>query len=151
MKLKLDDMDKSIMSELEKDARLTPTLLSRILEVPRTTIKSRIDRMIDAGLILGFSVRKDYRKLGMPTTAFILIAFDSSVGVSENDVGLSLSKIRNVEEVHIISGEYDILVKIRGRSIEDVGEAVVDQMHRIPGIARTLTLSSFREVKRPFF
>lgn len=148
MKIKLDDMDKSILEELEKDARLTPTLLSRVLDVPRTTIKSRIDRMIDAGLITGFSVQKDFSKLGMPTTAFILIAFDSSRGVSENDVGLALSKIRNVEEVHIISGEYDILVKIRGSSIESVGEAVVDQMHQIPGIARTLTLSSFREIRR---
>lgn len=147
MKIKLDDLDQSILSELDRDARLTPTLLSRVLDVPRTTIKSRIDRMIEVGLITGFSVNKDYGKLGLPTTAFILISYDSSRGVTENDVAKELYKIHNVEEVHIISGEYDILVKIRGESIEDVGESVVDSMHQIPGVARTLTLSSFREIR----
>lgn len=145
-KIKLDNLDREILTELEKDSRLTPTLLSRILNVPRTTIKSRIDRMVEVGLIKGFSLVKDYSKLGLPTTAFILISFDSTSGVSENEVADSLFKIRNVEEVHIISGEYDILVKIRGRSIEDVGESVVDKMHLIPGVARTLTVSSFREI-----
>ncbi len=146
-KVKLDSLDRDILAHLEDDSRLTPTLLSRILNIPRTTIKSRIDRMVDLGLIKGFQIRKDYAKLGLPTTAFILISFDSSRGVTENEVAKSLSKISNVDEVHIISGEYDILVKIRGKSIEDVGESVVDKMHLIPGVARTLTLSSFREIQ----
>lgn len=146
MKIKLDDIDREILVELEKDSRITPTQLSRILDEPRTTIKSRIDRMVDSGLIKGFAITKNHRLLGLPTTAFILISYDSSSGVSEDRVARELYRIKHVEEVHIISGEYDILVKIRGESIESVGESVVDSMHMIPGVARTLTLSSFREI-----
>lgn len=143
----LDNLDRDILAHLENDSRLTPTQLSRVLQLPRTTIKSRIDRMIDLGLIKGFEIRKDYAKLGLPTTAFVLISFDSSSGVTENDVAKSLSRIKNVAEVHIISGEHDILVKIRGKSIEDIGVSVVDKMHLISGVARTLTLASYREIK----
>ncbi len=144
---KLDDVDMEIIDELEKDSRVTPTVISRRLDIPRTTVKSRIDRMIEAGFIKGFSLKKDFSKFGLPTTAFILVSYDPSSGIPENDVGKSLKKIPNVEEVHIISGEYDILIKIRGKSIEDVGDAVVDRMHAVRGVSRTLTVTSFREIK----
>ncbi len=145
--MKLDNIDNDILNLLEKDSRTSLTVISRILNVPRTTVKSRIDRMAEAGLIVGFTVKMDHSKLGMPTTAFVLISYDPSSKVSENEVANALFQIENVEEVHIISGEYDIIAKIRGKSIEDVGDAVVDRMHKIKGIAKTLTITSFREIK----
>ncbi len=143
----LDEVDEYIIEALGNDSRLTSTQLSRMLEIPRTTIKFRIDRLLQDGIIKKFTLTKDYRKLGLPTTAFILISFDSSRGVTQNDVAKSIHEIKNVDEVHIISGEYDLLVKIRGSSIEDVGDSVVDRLHSVPGVARTLTLTSFREIE----
>ena len=147
MGTKLDDMDHDIIAELEKDSRVSPTVISRRLNIPRTTVKSRIDRMIQDGFITGFTLKRDFSKFGLPTTAFVLISYDSSSGIPESEVGRSLRRIQNVEEVHIISGEYDLLVKIRGKSVEDVGDAVVDRMHAVPGVFRTLTVTSFREIK----
>jgi len=46
-----------------------------------------------------------------------------------------------------VSGEYDILLKVRGSSIEEIGNLVVDRLRDVEGVARTLTCASFSTVK----
>ncbi|VVC04859.1 putative HTH-type transcriptional regulator [Candidatus Burarchaeum australiense] len=52
-----------------------------------------------------------------------------------------LAKIPEVYEVHIILGEYDLLVKVRGKSIEDIGETAVQKIGLMKGVSKTLTMA----------
>jgi DNA-binding Lrp family transcriptional regulator len=55
--------------------------------------------------------------------------------------------MEGVQEVHLISGEYDILVKVRGASMQSIGSLVIDRIRKLKGVGRTLTCSSFAAVK----
>jgi DNA-binding Lrp family transcriptional regulator len=52
-----------------------------------------------------------------------------------------------VYEVHIISGEYDLLLKVRGKTLDDIGTLVVDKLRQLKGVGRTITFACFETVK----
>jgi DNA-binding Lrp family transcriptional regulator len=47
----------------------------------------------------------------------------------------------------MISGEYDMLLKVRGSSMEEIGKLVIDRLREVKGVARTLTCACFTTVK----
>jgi len=49
--------------------------------------------------------------------------------------------------VHLISGEHDILLKVRGESMERIGDLVIDKLRQMDGVGRTLTCTCFSTVK----
>ncbi|MEM3335768.1 MAG: Lrp/AsnC ligand binding domain-containing protein, partial [Thermoplasmata archaeon] len=57
-----------------------------------------------------------------------------------------ISVMKNVEEVHIIAGEWDLIVKVRGSSVEEIGELVVENLRNIEGVEKTMTIVVFETV-----
>ena len=76
-----------------------------------------------------------------------MVAHNGSAGVSQKSVAKEIAKLPGVYEVQIIAGEWDMLVKVRGRSLESIGDLVVGRMRDITGIARTLTYSVFYTIR----
>ncbi len=63
------------------------------------------------------------------------------------DVANALVEIEGVSEVHSITGEHDLLVKLYAPSYEDFGDLVPDQVQKVPGVMETVTLLAFRAFK----
>jgi Lrp/AsnC family leucine-responsive transcriptional regulator len=143
----LDDKDRAILTELQKDARRSTKAIAKDLNIPRATVHERIKRMMDKGIIKGFTVVPDYSQLGEPVTAFILISFLPNNDVSQRELAGRIAGLDGVQEVHLISGEHDILIKVRGRSMEGIGSLVIDKLRMIPGVGKTLTVASFASIK----
>ena len=143
----LDDKDRAILTELQKDARRSTKAIAKDLNIPRATVHERIKRMMDKGIIKGFTVVPDYSQLGEPVTAFILISFLPNNDVSQRELAGKIAGLDGVQEVHLISGEHDILIKVRGRSMEGIGSLVIDKLRMIPGVGKTLTVASFASIK----
>ena len=143
----LDDKDRAILTELQKDARRSTKAIAKDLNIPRATVHERIKRMMDKGIIKGFTVVPDYTQLGEPVTAFILISFLPNNDVSQRELAAKIAALDGVQEVHLISGEHDILIKVRGRSMEGIGSLVIDKLRMIPGVGKTLTVASFASIK----
>jgi DNA-binding Lrp family transcriptional regulator len=143
----LDEKDRAILTELQKDARRSTKAISKDLNIPRATVHERIKRMMDKGIIKGFTVVPDYSQLGEPVTAFILISFLPNNDVSQRELATKIAALDGVQEVHLISGEHDILIKVRGRSMEGIGSLVIDKLRMIPGVGKTLTVASFASIK----
>jgi Lrp/AsnC family leucine-responsive transcriptional regulator len=143
----LDDKDMIILSRLRLDSSEPISYLASELSLPRTTVQERIRRLVSTGIIKRFTVQQDYGKLGKPVTAFILISFERFEGISQKEAAKELARIEDIYEVHIISGDWDILVKARGISIESIGELVMEKIRNVKGVGRTLTCASFLSVK----
>jgi DNA-binding Lrp family transcriptional regulator len=143
----LDDKDRAILTELQKDARRSTKAIAKDLNIPRATVHERIKRMMEKGIIKGFTVVPDYSQLGEPVTAFILISFLPNNDVSQRELAGRIAGLDGVQEVHLISGEHDILIKVRGRSMEGIGSLVIDKLRMIPGVGKTLTVASFASIK----
>jgi len=143
----LDVKDQAILDELIKDSRKTTKAIARELDIPRATVHDRIVRMEQKKLIKKYTAVPDYSQLGIGVTAFILVQFSPQEGMSQRETAEEIAELIGIHEVHMISGEYDMLLKVRGSSMEDIGKLVIDRLREIKGVARTLTCACFTTVK----
>jgi len=143
----LDEKDQAILDELIKDSRKTTKAIARELDIPRATVHDRIVKMEQKKLIKKYTAVPDYSQLGIGVTAFILVQFSPQEGMSQRETAEEIAELRGIYEVHMISGEYDMLLKVRGSSMEEIGKLVIDRLREIKGVARTLTCACFTTVK----
>jgi len=147
MSIMMDKKDEMIITELKKNARNSTKNIAANTDIPRVTVHDRIQKMIEQGIIKSFNISIDYKKIGYTTEVFIFISFIPTPDVSQRELAKRIAKLPGVYEVHIISGEYDLLLKVRGRSLEDIGALVVDKLRQLKGVGRTLTFACFETVK----
>ncbi|MGC8993668.1 MAG: Lrp/AsnC family transcriptional regulator [Candidatus Aenigmatarchaeota archaeon] len=145
--MKLDDKDKEILRLIQKNAKLRAREIAIKLNMPITTVFAKIKRLEKIGIIKEYKAILDYKKLNKGATVFVLISYDKSSSVSQRKVAEEISKLPYVQEVHIITGDWDILVKIRGKDVEEIGKFVLDQIRGIKGVAKTLSSFVFQTVK----
>ena len=143
----LDKKDQVILTELKKNSRNSTKTIASNVKIPRVTVHDRIQKMQEKGIIKSFTTIVDYEKLGLSTKVFIFVSFLHNTNVSQRELAKRISKIPGVYEVHIISGEYDLLLKIRGKSLEEIGKLVIDKLRELKGVGRTLTCACFETVK----
>lgn len=127
-------------------------MISRRIGSPITTVYSRIKRLEDSGVIKGYKPVLDAAKLGRPTTAFILASFTyRTPGVEEpldqRQIARKVARFLEVQEVHIITGDWDILIKVKERDVAAIGRFVVDKLRTVRGIEKTLTCMVFDTAK----
>jgi DNA-binding Lrp family transcriptional regulator len=143
----LDEKDSSILEELMMDSRKTTKAIARELGIPRATVHDRIVKMEQKRIIKKYTAVPDYSQLGLGVTAFILVQFESEKGLSQRDTADDIASISGIFEVQMISGEYDMLLKVRGSTMEEIGKLVIDRLREVKGVARTLTCACFTTVK----
>ncbi len=81
-------------------------------------------------------------------TAYIFVEFDPpSEKVTQRELAKRVAQMPEVEEVHIVTGEWDLLLKVRAPSMEDIGNFVLDRLRETKGIAKTETITIFSTVK----
>jgi len=144
---KLDEKDLMILRELELDSSRNIREIAEILGIPRTTVQDRINKLKRMGVIKRFTIKVDKSKLGKNVTAFILVSFMPGSEVSQKDLAHQIAMLEDVEEAHLISGEWDILLKVRGSSMKEIGDLVIDRIRGMRGVARTLTCAVFYTAK----
>jgi DNA-binding Lrp family transcriptional regulator len=147
MKYHLDSTDERILEKLMEDSSKSLAHIARELGLPRPTVNYRIQRMKREGIIRRFTVLRDYGKLGQGMTSFVFVRYRPDPEVSQRKLAQELAKLPEVHEVHLITGEWDILLKVRTGSLEDVGRLVLDRLRAMKGVERTLTSSSLATVK----
>lgn len=143
----IDSMDFKLLKELCNDANQSAVKLARKLRVPRSTIQHRISRLREKGIIKRVVAIPDFSKIGLPVTAFVLLTYTPTSGVSQQDAAQAIARMENVAEVHVVAGQWDIILKARGASLQEIGELVVNQLRQIPGVGQTVTCGCFFTLK----
>ena len=110
-------------------------------------MQDRIRRLSESGVIRRFVAVPDYAKLGKGTTAYVLVSFGGRERVSQRALAEEIARIPEVHEVSLISGEWDILLKVRATSVGQVGKLVIDRLRMMRGVEKTQTCMSFEMVK----
>ncbi|MEM0116896.1 MAG: Lrp/AsnC family transcriptional regulator [Conexivisphaerales archaeon] len=143
----VDEKDIAIINCLLNDGRQSYVDISGSLGLPRATVQERVKKLIDSGIIKKFTVKLDYSKLGRGVTSYIFVSFGNDRHVSQRELAERIAIIPNVFEVSVISGQWDILIKTRTSSVEEVGTMVIDTLRSMPGIQKTETCVSFQTIK----
>jgi DNA-binding Lrp family transcriptional regulator len=152
MEAKLDEKDMAILALVQRDCKLTAREIARKIDSPITTVFAKIKRMEERGVIKEYRAVLDPKKLDCGTTAFILASVTYGVRneekpFSQRERAAEIAKFPEVQEVHIITGDWDLLIKLRAESVDTIGQFVIDKLRFVRGIEKTLTSMVFETCK----
>jgi Lrp/AsnC family leucine-responsive transcriptional regulator len=152
MTVKLDEKDLAILSLIQENNKLTAKQIAKQINAPITTVFAKTKRMEELGVIKDHKAILAPEKLDSGTAAFLLASVSyraktDDAPVSQRTVAEEIVKFPEVQEVHIITGDWDLLVKLRTESVDAVGKFVVDKLRLIRGLEKTLTCMVFETVK----
>jgi len=152
MTAKLDEKDMAILALIQENSKLTARQIAQKINAPITTVFAKTKRMEELGIIREYRAVLAPEKLDSGTAAFILASVSyrakaDDVPVSQRAVAEEIAKFPEVQEVHIITGDWDLLIKLRAESVESIGKFVVDNLRLIKGLEKTLTCMVFETVK----
>lgn len=143
--IKLDKTDEKILSLLESDARMTIKEIAKAVDRGISTVHKRIRAMESDGIIKGYTTVIDGAKVGKPTLAMVLVRIQYRVPgrrdlISQREFCKDIAEHPFVQSVHVLSGEWDVLLKVRTRDVEEINGFIVDFLRQIPAVDRTLTM-----------
>lgn len=150
---RIDDTDKILLEELIKDSRISITELAKKAHISRPTVKERMDQLRKKGIINGFTTSINFDKCGLTVAAFLLVGYDTSKeeqGSSQDTVARALSRIPFVRKVNIITGSNDFLVEIYIDHMNSLGDLIMYDIRKIPGVGNTVTMNSFKEYRNGY-
>jgi len=152
MSIKLDEKDLAILVLIQENSKLTAKQIAKKINSPITTVFAKTKRLEEIGIIKQYRAILSPEKLNLGTAAFILAsvsyrAKSNDAPVSQREVAEEIARFPEVQEVHIITGDWDLLVKLRAENVDAVGKFVVDKLRLIKGLEKTLTCMVFETVK----
>jgi len=133
----LDAIDHSLLRLLREDGRRTYSEMAEEIGLSVAAVKRRVDRLRDSGVIIGFTVQIDHRKLGWGVEAFTELRYLGSTSVEE--MVQSAANLPEVQAVFTIAGDPDALVWLRVRDVGHLKD-VIDQIRRTGRVTGTKTL-----------
>lgn len=139
---KLDEVDMKILSALYSDASVSVPELSRRLGVNLSVAYSRIKRLQKRGIIERFTIQVNEESIGMRAGALAGLNIDPK---QRESVLMEIEKLDGVRLIREVTGRFDIIVSLKGQSLDELHRAVSDVIGKMPGI---LHAEIFMEVSR---
>ncbi len=141
---RLDELDMKILSSLHADASVSVPRLSKELGINLSVLYSRIKRLQKRGVIERFTVQVNEDMLGMQAGALAGLNIDPKLRES---ILNEVEKAEGVRLVREVTGRVDVIVNLRGKSLDELHRAVYDVIGKIPGVMHT---EVFMEVSRRY-
>lgn len=151
MEIRLDDKDLKILDLLQKNCKMTAKEIARIVGSPITTVFAKMRRMEELRVIKEYKAVLNADKLDKGATAFVLasVSYELRDGaqLSQRRIAQEIAKFPEVQEVYIITGDWDVLIKVKEKDVNKIGKFVIDKLRLIEGIEKTLTCMVFETQK----
>jgi Lrp/AsnC family leucine-responsive transcriptional regulator len=145
----VDAVDAQLLGLLAVDARASLRSLGAEVGLSGPAVADRIARLTDRGVVRGFTVDIDWAALGMPTLAHISLLTDKSSHIET--IVAALRTIDRVEEISIVTGSTDLLVRARVADLTELRQLLVEHIWPIAGVQRVETTLAVETVRAPGF
>lgn len=130
---------------------MTAKEIAQTIDSPVTTVFAKIKRMEELGIIKNYKAILDAEKLDRGATAFILASVSyrlkQGAQLSQRKIAREIAKFPEVQEAHIITGDRDLLIKVKEKDVNKIGKFVIDKLRMVEGIETTLTCMIFETQK----
>ncbi|AUH32451.1 Lrp/AsnC family transcriptional regulator [Paracoccus tegillarcae] len=132
----MDDLDRSIITQLAQDARISVAVLSRRLKVARSTVQARLERLESSGAIAGYTVRlgESARSARIRATVLLVIEPRSLAAILAR-----LKTLPEVERIHTTSGRVDLALQVAAGSTSALDD-VLDRIGGLEGVRSSESL-----------
>ncbi len=141
----LDDIDKSIVRELQVDGRMPYSQLAPVVGLSEAATRQRVNRLIERGVMSVVAVT-DPVALGYGYQAMLGIRVDTEAATTAE----KLSQIDEAEYVVVTTGRYDVLVELVCTDAEHLLEVVDSKIRNVSGVRNVETLTFLRIVKQSY-
>jgi Lrp/AsnC family transcriptional regulator for asnA, asnC and gidA len=128
---KLDELDMKILSALYADASVSVPKLSGDLGINLSVAYSRIKRLQRRGIIEKFTIQVDEGKLGLGASAIAGLNIDPKM---REQALKEVEKIDSIRLIREVTGRFDLIINLRGRSLDELHRVVYDVIGKIPGM-----------------
>lgn len=138
----LDPIDRDILRMLQTDGRASIRSVAERVHVSRANAYARINRLIDDGVIRGFSARVNHERAGQGASAYITLKI---VQNSWRTVREQLQALPGAAHIALVSGDFDVLLLVHTPDNRTLRELVLTKLQSIPEVLSTRTLLVFEE------
>ena len=146
MDVKLDTLDRKILAELTRNARVPIAELARRVGLSKTPVAQRIRHLEQIGLITGYRAILSPVKLGLTHVTYVEISMSDTREAALQQFNTAVRAIPEVEECYMIAGGFDYLVKVRSRDIADFRRIMAEKISTLPHISNTSSYVSMEAV-----
>ncbi len=133
--MELDNKDIKILQALKEDSRKSIKEMSKVTKIRPSTVHQRIQKLIESKVIEKFTVKLSNKLAGENFIVFMLVK-----GSTMEYIDSRFLHDSHVKEVFGITGEYDLLIKLKFRNVEDFNEFVINFRKNRKEIQSTLTM-----------
>ncbi|MFJ5230192.1 Lrp/AsnC family transcriptional regulator [Kitasatospora sp. NPDC088391] len=139
---RLDRVDRAILRLLRQDGRASIRSVAERVHVSRANAYARISRMVEDGVIRGFTARVDHEKAGQGASAYVTLRI---VQNSWRAVREQLLQLPGVAHIALVGGDYDVLMLVHTADNRELRELVLGSIQSIPQVLSTRTMLVFEE------
>ncbi|PJE78815.1 Leucine-responsive regulatory protein [invertebrate metagenome] len=144
---RLDRIDRNILRHLQDQGRISYVDLAEKVGLSTTPCMERVKRLEREGIIQGYTVRLDPEALQAGLLIFVEISLSTKSADIFEDFKKAVTKLPNVLECHLVSGQFDYLVKARISEMSSYRELLGDILLKLPGVRESKSYIVMEELK----
>ena len=142
-------MKNEILAILEKDGRLTAEKIAVMLGIDEKEVAAAIAELEEEKIILGYKAIVNWELAGRETTmANIELKLTPQRGGGFDTVAERIYRFPQVKAVTLMSGAYDLLVTVEGKSLKEVAMFVSERLAPMESVVSTATHFELKPYKR---
>ena len=143
----LDKLDRHILRILQVEGRISMKDLGERVGLSVTPCIERVKRMERDGVISGYSARVDPASLGATLLVFVEITLNQKSATAFEQFRREVLRIPEVQECHLVSGDFDYLIKARIHEMAEYRKLLGDMLLELPGAAQSKSYVVMEEIK----
>ena len=143
----LDKIDLKILKLLQQNARIPMTELAEKVGLSTTPVTERVKRLERDNIISGYHARLNPHAVGQSLLVFVEIKLRSKSGNIFEDFRREVTRIPQILECHLVSGEYDYLIKVRLPDMSAYRDMLGNILLQLPAAAESRSYVVMEEVK----
>ncbi|EPE37871.1 leucine-responsive regulatory protein [Candidatus Photodesmus katoptron] len=144
----LDRIDLSILNELQKDGRISNVELSKRVGLSPTPCLERVRRLEKQKYIIGYTALLNPKNLEASLLVFVEITLNKNAPDIFEQFNTMVKKLDGIQECHLVSGDFDYLLKIRIPDITAYRKLLTCTLLHLPGVNDARTYVVVEEVKQ---
>lgn len=142
----LDDVDRDILRELERDGRISNKDLADVVGVAPSTCHARVRALRESGVIRGFSADVDPQALGRGLQAIIAVRLQAQARARLGRFAHDLAQRPEVRDVYLLGGSDDVLAHVQVADTDALRQFVIDHLSTRQEVAHTQTSLVFEHM-----
>ena len=136
---------------LFKQGFCTPQIarIAKKLKEPSTTIHYNIKKLEQEGAVKAYKAVFDYKKIDQGFCSYIMINLGPEKYGDPESVAKQMAKDPRVESIDVCTGDYELLVKLRTKDIDEYYEYIKHEIKKY-GFVKTVSITSLKQTKTEF-